>query len=665
MPFVQRGGRHSLSGMWHRVVFAWVATAAATAHAVMGPVALFTDLTSGPNSGGENGFGAYVTVVGRNFGAARGTSTVEIGGVEVASYALWSDTRLTVQPGPFVTGGNLVVVVNGQRSTAVLPFAVRPGKLFYVALTGSDATGVVGDVLRPFRNVATTFARADFGVGDFLILRGGVWADVETRFDTFFTFSDDKGGTASAPVVLMGYPGENVVVRPPSANLRGVMAYGIVGGVVVANLHLDSNHGGLCLGWPVGASTAPTMQNVRFVNNELYNTLDANPGLSGCVDVRGQHVQVLGNTIHDTAGAAGSRYHAISVDNESGADTVDVEIAYNTIFNHVGGAAIWVTGSGVAQTYDVRVHHNLIHDVSSDGMAFEGQVTTGVAVFDNVMYRSGLTSPGGCLLFNGAGLVATVVNNTLADCALTADPEAGAWRFALAAQVTCANNIVVDPVPSVVVGALPVTLVASDNLWSNAPSFDVRPVTGSADFVDEAAHDFHLRPTSAAVDRGNAVLGALATDDFDGVGRPVGAAYDVGAFEYQAAVTTPDGGSDAGQTSVDSGVDAGAMTADSGPATTDAGDAGGPGDGVDAALPSDAGGLGDAGVTSDGGDMGDAAVPSDAGSEGGAGLPADAGASAHRFVIGCELAPTSAAVWVAVVAVALARRRRSFRTRGC
>ena len=50
---------------------------------------LYTDITSGPNLGGENNNGAYLSIFGLNFGSddALGTTTkVYIGGVEVAAY---------------------------------------------------------------------------------------------------------------------------------------------------------------------------------------------------------------------------------------------------------------------------------------------------------------------------------------------------------------------------------------------------------------------------------------------------------------------------------------------------------------------------------------------------------------------------------------------------
>src|SRR5207253_2293362 len=44
------------------------------------PRIFFSDLDSGPNTGGQKNHGAWVTIWGKGFGAERGASTVTIGG---------------------------------------------------------------------------------------------------------------------------------------------------------------------------------------------------------------------------------------------------------------------------------------------------------------------------------------------------------------------------------------------------------------------------------------------------------------------------------------------------------------------------------------------------------------------------------------------------------
>src|SRR5437764_13291399 len=53
------------------------------------PRVLFTDLISGPNTGGENNNGTILTIYGRNIGVTQGTSTVTVGGAGVPAYFNW------------------------------------------------------------------------------------------------------------------------------------------------------------------------------------------------------------------------------------------------------------------------------------------------------------------------------------------------------------------------------------------------------------------------------------------------------------------------------------------------------------------------------------------------------------------------------------------------
>ncbi|TAL59507.1 MAG: LamG domain-containing protein, partial [Bacteroidetes bacterium] len=55
-------------------------------------------------------------------------------------------------------------------------------------------------------------------------------------------------------------------------------------------------------------------------------------------------------------------------------------------------------------------------------------------------------------------------------------------------------------------------------------------------FVSPSTHDFHLQAGSPAIDAGLSTAPTVTTD-FDGVTRPQGLAYDIGAYEYVSAVS--------------------------------------------------------------------------------------------------------------------------------
>lgn len=60
---------------------------------------------------------------------------------------------------------------------------------------------------------------------------------------------------------------------------------------------------------------------------------------------------------------------------------------------------------------------------------------------------------------------------------------------------------------------------SSENLWNINP-----------EFVDPHMGDFHLRPESPAINTGETIN--IVTNDLDGVSRPQGDGYDIGAYEY-------------------------------------------------------------------------------------------------------------------------------------
>ena len=128
------------------------------------PRLLFTDLESGPKTGGQDNLGAFITLYGEGFGATRGSSTVTIGGAEVARYVTWGQDNgiargldmIVVQPGPNVTTGNIVVTVNGLASNP-LPFAVRSGQIYFVIPAAPNASDSnPGTQSAPWRTVAKT-----------------------------------------------------------------------------------------------------------------------------------------------------------------------------------------------------------------------------------------------------------------------------------------------------------------------------------------------------------------------------------------------------------------------------------------------------------------------------------------------------------------------------
>src|SRR6202000_1381326 len=169
------------------------------------PRIVFSDLQSGPNSGGANNKGAVVTIYGFCFGATRGTSTVPIGGAAADNYLQWSDTKVSFQLGNAAVTGNIVINVSGVASNG-MPFTIRPGKLYFVSPTGADTNA--GTFAAPWHSVVK--AKNAAVAGDVIYLLNGV---NETGLDSSSaTLALAKSGTAALPIAIIAYPGATATI---------------------------------------------------------------------------------------------------------------------------------------------------------------------------------------------------------------------------------------------------------------------------------------------------------------------------------------------------------------------------------------------------------------------------------------------------------------------
>src|SRR5262245_999041 len=185
------------------------------------PRIFFSDLESGPNTGGQNNKGVWVTIWGRGFGANQGASTVTVGGGGADNYPLWSDNKITFQLGAAAAGGQIVVNVAGVGPSNGLPFTVRPGNIYFVATTGNDAN--IGNLASPWKTIVK--AKNTIAPGDTAYIEDGVAQTSEDSFTAYLSM-DNRGssnsGTAAAPKALIAYPGATATI-----GVAGGLHYGI------------------------------------------------------------------------------------------------------------------------------------------------------------------------------------------------------------------------------------------------------------------------------------------------------------------------------------------------------------------------------------------------------------------------------------------------------
>jgi hypothetical protein len=502
------------------------------------PVLFYSDITSGPKTGGESNNGVYVTVYGRNFGFTQGSASITVGGGAVASYKIWSDTKVAFQLGASAATGN-IVLTNAYGSSNGLAFTVRSGNIFFASLTGNDSTGT-GSFASPWRTIANL--KNNLAAGDTGYVEDGV---SQTTVDDFAAdIAITSGGSAGSPIALLGYPGATATIGTNSADfgLRTPAISGNKDHVVLGELVFRGS----------AAIDLVNVDDWRVVGNDFSCPLGG--GQSACFHTdTATNLKYLGNYVHnigDQAGSIDKFYHAVYFTTNSNS----IEAAWNTIVPNPtasttsgGCRAMQFFSTGGSDQFDLHVHDNVIHDSICDGLNFStvNPDAGTVEAYNNIIYHVG-TGPdpgnGGsqysCIAVNGSAAHtnnAELYNNTMYDCGSRGLTDAGA--LALGINTRLRNNIVslvgseVYLVPSSL--ATCSNFSGSNDLWNGGgttPTCTTSNVTSAPQFVDTSTANFHLQSTSPARNAG-VTIGSL-TADFDGVPRPQGPAYSIGAYEY-------------------------------------------------------------------------------------------------------------------------------------
>jgi hypothetical protein len=500
-----------------------------------GPRLFFTDLESGPNTGGHDDLGAFVAIYGEGFGAPRGASTVTVGEHEVARYVLWGQDNaargldmIVVQLGPQVTSGDLVVTVNGRTSNP-LPFTVRSGQIFFVVPDAPNADDAnPGTFTQPFRTIYRP--REVMQAGDIVYLQGGRITTPDPAgpgWDTILMLDTDSRaamGTAERPIAYVGYPGASPVLGAPSAR-RGVLLF--TGGAqqtyyVLANLTFTQASD------PIALSGLGH----RVVGNTVFEAGFDDSGTVS-INLQASQLKILGNVLRDN-GEAGNKFHHGFYIGGYGTNRV-IDFGWNEVRNQRGGRAIQLFGHLDNDWMDeIRIHDNWVSGSELDNIVIGGsdgatEVIGSVSVFNNLIVGAG---DAGLRVDDSQGIV-LIRNNVLYSNQLA---EVRCQR-AGTNKVTCENNILYaapgrayyafDPG-----GAGPWSLQAGHNLCFNAGAcepWEVNSLNADPRFVNPGAGDFRIQPGSPAIDAG---MDSGIRSDFMGITRPQGPRYDIGAHEF-------------------------------------------------------------------------------------------------------------------------------------
>lgn len=474
---------------------------------------LYSDLEGGPSAGGENDAGAFVTLYGKGFGAAKGGSYVTVGGGVAAAYPVWSDTKVTFQIGSAASTGDIVVHVEGSGYSNGLSFEVRTGKIYFVDPLGDDT------------NEGTTPSAAFETITHCLavLAPGGICyaSDVVQQFDADgAALVLPPSSQATAPKALIAYP--DTLPRIESAGTRGVLACNDPAGCT------DDGRwvlGGLRIESPANAIDATEVHGLRVVGSEIFCASATEPGDCLRFDQAAGEISLLGNVITVTQAPGGTTPSAIFVGD--GVSGVDVG------WNAVSGPAAW-NGLTVDGGGGLDVHDNIVTDIGFRGLNFAilDQNVGSTEITNNVIALVGDgTDTSACIAFTGTLGFAplSLRHNTLYDCGR----GNGSNVYMGGPPLDATNNIFAQPDATrfvIKLGFGP-SMTGTNNLYSGdamtTGTITENDIFGDPVFSAVALRDFHLLPGSDAIDAGSTGAGVGLDRD----GRPRDAMPDVGAYE--------------------------------------------------------------------------------------------------------------------------------------
>jgi hypothetical protein len=507
------------------------------------PRLFFTDLLSGPNSGGSGNNGVFLTIYGLGFGAARGASTVTIGGVEVASYTSWGAPgpargleTIVVQPGAAVASGSIVVTVGGRASNA-LPFTVRAGRIVTVT-TAAELQA----------------ALADKRDGDTVYLRAGTYGATMPKCGAtaIIGVDDADAPNPAAPIAFVGYPGEVAqlgdMASPPQFGV--CINYAGNGSTTAGNFVFAR----LTFMYAIDI-TANVVGHPRFIGNTFTltsitnrtGTIVAQDNATG-MRIYGNRVTQVGNSL----GSAGVIFFRLSTDGDA---VSDIDIGWNEVDHFDNDAAVSATVFGAPDSLTgFVVHDNALHDSGRSmsaphvGVSIEVDASTTAApvtvdVYNNIFVHTTdsaitITSEPTNATYRiehntfyqddnmgGGHELYLLTNKAPATCKGTIELKNNIFvpsdvGFAYVAYYNCAATDLTASGNYFFHGAMPATWPGGNGALRYSQS--------GMPFSDTST--FALAPGSQAIDAGDA--STFVTSDYYGRARSQGGAPDVGAVEY-------------------------------------------------------------------------------------------------------------------------------------
>ncbi|MDP2365849.1 MAG: choice-of-anchor Q domain-containing protein, partial [Ignavibacteria bacterium] len=239
-------------------------------------------------------------------------------------------------------------------------------------------------------------------------------------------------------------------------------------------------------------------------NNHSFNNRGCGIHMNGDLSMGGDGIisnaTIAANVIHDNGVGGGS---AINMDGVQ-----DSKIFNNVLYNnHATGIAMYQIDGAEGSKSNKIFNNTIVHPADGRWAILIVNGSTGNTIYNNILINN--HSFRGSIAIDAASTSGFVSDYNLLVNRLSNDE-----------------------------GNSNISLTSWQALGYDTHSQIVMPE--SQLFVNHSSGDFHLLPSSQPINIGTALVSLVVNVDIDGVARPQGSGYDIGAYEYLSTTSVDD-----------------------------------------------------------------------------------------------------------------------------